>query len=91
MSPLGAIKQQQREVHLVPPHFRDMTVKHYLPLMLQHHKTILETFLDVLYACLDLQASLRFQVVVLLEDKRQYKPSGCIDFAVIDLMVPCDN
>ncbi|KAF0026412.1 hypothetical protein F2P81_021149 [Scophthalmus maximus] len=47
--------------------------------------------LDVLYGSSDLQAALPVQVVLLLEEKRQHKPSGCIDFAVIDLMVPCDN
>lgn len=35
--------------------------------------------------------ALPFQVVVLPEETRQHKPSACIDFAVIDLMVPCDN
>lgn len=31
------------------------------------------------------------KLVVNLEESRRHKPSGCIDFGVIDLMVPCDN
>ena len=59
MSPLGVIKQQQQDVHLVPRYSRNMAVKHNPAMILQQHKTTLKKFniLEV-YASLDLQAFL---------------------------------
>lgn len=93
MSPLGVIKQQQRDVRLVPRYFRNMTVKHYPAMILQQNKTTLKNphILDVFLCICRCTSCFTIPGVVQLKERSQRKPSGCIDFAVIDLMVPCDN
>lgn len=60
-------------------------------LAMQSHPKTLNNLDFYMHLCVYKLFLLPLQVVGLQQEKRQHKRNGCIDFEVIDLMVPCDN